>query len=139
MHIVWKEELATGNEEIDNQHKELFRRFNLLQAACRQGKGLEELSKILAFLGEHVVSHLAMEEQLQIAHEYLGYLKHKEEHDGFIRNFRKLEEQLKAKGTTPELLIQTNMTIADWLTRHFTWTDRDLAKFLHTAVSGRQG
>ena len=33
MHVVWKEELATGNEEIDNQPKELFRRFNLLLSA----------------------------------------------------------------------------------------------------------
>ena len=139
MRIVWRDELATGNEEIDNQHKELFRRFNLLQAACRQDKGLEELSNILAFLGEHVASHLEMEEQLQIAHEYPGYPKHKEEHDGLIINFRKLEEQLKTKGTTPELLIQTNMTLADWLTRHFTWTDKDLASFLRTTVPGRQG
>ena len=132
MKVEWQEYLAVGVVEIDNQHKELFRRFNSLQAACRQGQGLEELSNLLAFLGEHVASHLEMEEQLQIAHEYPGYPQHKEEHDGFIRNFRKLEEQLKAKGTTPELLIQTNMTLADWLTRHFTWTDKDLAKFLHS-------
>ena len=134
MFVVWNEELATGNEEIDSQHKELFRRFNNLQSACKQGKGLDELSNLFTFLDEYVRSHFVLEELLQIAHDYPGYLKHKEEHDGFARNLRKLEEQLKTKGTTSALLNQTSMAIANWLTRHFTWTDKDLADFLHTAM-----
>jgi hemerythrin len=134
MFVVWNEALATGNEEIDNQHKELFRRFNDLQSACKQGKGLDELSNLFAYLGEYVRSHFALEEQLQIAHDYPGYLKHKEEHDDFTRNLRKLEEQLNTRGTTSDLLNQTNMAIANWLTRHFTWTDKDLANFLHTVM-----
>jgi len=138
MFVVWNEELATGNEEIDNQHKELFRRFNNLQLACKQGKGLDELSNLLTFLGEYVRSHFALEEQLQIDHDFPGYLKHKEEHDGFIRNLRKLEDQLNIKGTTSALLIQTNMAIANWLTRHLTWTDKDLADFLHTAMPNQK-
>ena len=132
MFIVWKDELATGNVMIDTQHQELFKRFNSLQSACNQGKGLDELSDLLAFLGEYVRSHLALEEQLQIDHDYPGYQKHKEEHDTFIRNFKKLEDQLKAGGTTPALLAQTNITLADWLIRHFTWTDKDLANYLHS-------
>lgn len=134
MFVVWNEELATGNEEIDNQHKELFRRFNNLQLACKLDKGLDELSNLFTFLDEYVRSHFALEEQLQIAHDYPGYLKHKEEHDGFARNLMKLEEQLNTKGITSALLIQTNMAIANWLIRHFTWTDKDLANFLHTTM-----
>jgi hemerythrin len=131
MVIVWNEALATGNAEIDNQHQEMFRRFNDLQSACKEGKGLDELSNLLTFLGEYVRSHFALEERLQIAHDYPGYLKHKEEHDGFIRTFRTLEDQLNIKGTTPTLLIQTNMAMVNWLIRHFTWADKDLATFLH--------
>ena len=132
MVIHWNEELATGNEEIDNQHKEMFKRFNNFQSACKQEKGLDELSDLLAFLGEYVRSHFAMEEQLQTALDYPGYPKHKAEHDDFISNFRKLEDQLNIQGTTSTLLIQTNTVLATWLMRHFTWMDRDLAKFLHT-------
>ncbi len=134
MVIVWNEDLVTGNEEIDNQHKELFRRFNDFQSACKQGKGLDELTNLLSFLGEYVRFHFALEEQLQIAIEYPDYLKHKEEHDSFIRNFMKLEDQLNTKGITSALLIQTNMTLVNWLTRHFTWTDRELANFLYAAL-----
>ncbi len=138
MVIVWKKELATGNEEIDNQHKELFRRFNNLQSACKQGRGLDELSNLLTFLGEYVRSHFALEEQLQIDHDYPGYLKHKEQHDDFIHNFKELEDQLNTKGTTSTLLMQTNYVLVNWLTRHFIWTDKDLAKFLLTAMPDQQ-
>jgi len=138
MVIVWNEALATGNEEIDNQHQEMFRRFNNFQSACKQGKGLDELSNLLTYLGEYVRSHFALEERLQIDHDYPGYQKHKEEHDGFICTFRKLEDQLDTKGTTPTLLIQTNTAMVNWLTRHFTWTDKDLANFLHTAMPDLQ-
>jgi|SRR6185369_451225 len=131
MLAVWKEELATGNEVIDNQHKELFRRFNNFQVACKQERGLDELSNLLDFLGEYVRSHFALEEVVQITNDYPGYQKHKEEHNAFMHNFRKLEDQLNTKGTTPALLIQANMTLADWMTRHFTWTDKELANFLH--------
>jgi hemerythrin len=132
MNIVWSEELATGHEKIDNQHKKLFRLFNDFQRACRQGRGLDVLSGLLSNLEEYVRSHMALEEHLQIVYEYPGYLKHKNEHEGFIQSLRELQEQLKNKGTTPALLIKTNMTLVDWLTRHFTWTDKELAKYLRT-------
>jgi hypothetical protein len=30
--------------------------------------------------------------------------------------------------------MQTNDALVNWLTRHFIWTDKDLANFLHTAM-----
>jgi len=108
--------------------------FNNLQLACKLGKGQDEVSNLLTFLAEYVRSHFEMEEQLQIAYDYPDYLTHKEQHNEFIRNFRKLEDQLNAKGATNALLIQANVTLVDWLIRHFTWTDKDLANFLHTAM-----
>jgi hemerythrin-like metal-binding protein len=130
MDIQWSNELETGIEEIDNHHKEMLRRFNDFQTACYLEKGLDKLSDQLAFLGDYVKCHLAMEEQLQIDHNYPGYLKHKEEHDGFIRDFREFENQLNIKGTTSNLLILTNFKLVIWLAQHFNWMDKDLATFL---------
>jgi hemerythrin len=138
MVIHWNEELATGNKEIDNQNKEMFRRFNNFQSARKQGKGLDELSNLLTFLDEYIRSHFELEEQLQIDYDFPGYLKHKEEHEGFIRNLRTLEEQLNIQGTNSTLLIQINMALVTWLIRHFNWMDKDLAKFLHTAMPKQQ-
>jgi hemerythrin len=134
MLVVWKDELATGIEMIDNQHKELFRRFNNFQTACKQGKGLDELSTLLSNLGQYVRSHCALEEVLQLLYGYPGYGEHEKQHNDFICKFRKLEHLLNAQGATPSLLMQTNRTLADWLTRHFTWADKELANFLRTAM-----
>ncbi len=38
MAIQWAEDLAVDTIEIDNQHKELFDRINVLFEACNQGK-----------------------------------------------------------------------------------------------------
>ena len=135
MIIVWSEELATGYEVIDDQHKELFRRFNNFQSACKTGQGLEELSSLLAFLGGYLRSHLEMEEQLQIEHNYPDYPKHKQQHDDFRKKFKALEDQLNSAGATPQLLMRTNAVLADWLTRHFVWTDKELAHFLTTTIA----
>jgi len=138
MVIVWMEALAIGNEDIDNQHKEMFRRFNNFQWSCKQGKSHDELSNLLYFLGEYIRSHIALEELLQIKHDFPDYLKHKEQHDDFIRKFSKLEDKLNTKGITPTLLMQTNYLLVNWLTRHFIWTDRELANYLHTAIPNLQ-
>ena len=91
MAIEWRENLATGNEKIDDQHKELFKRFNNLLAACNQGKGKEEVNMLLLFLGDYVRSHFATEEQLQVQYSYPGYQAHKKEHEGFIRDLQNLD------------------------------------------------
>ena len=134
MAIEWREELATGNGLIDDQHKELFKRFNNLLAACDQGKGKEEVNNLLLFLADYVRSHFAMEEELQTKHSYPGYQAHKAEHEGFIRDLHNLENESKSAGTGVALVIQTNQMITGWLIRHISGTDKQLANFLRTVM-----
>jgi hemerythrin len=136
MITVWKKELETGYQVIDDQHKEMFRRFNDFQSACKQGQGVAELTNLLNFLGDYIRFHLKMEEQLQIEHKYPDYPKHKEQHDEFRYKFERLEEQLNTLGESPSLLIRTNIVLTDWLIKHFVWTDKELADFLKTTMPG---
>lgn len=130
MSIEWDQSLATGNRDIDSQHKELFRRFDNLLTACNQRKGKEEVHSVLIFLGDYVRSHFAMEEQLQQKHNYPDYPAHKEQHEGFIRDLQKLEDQFQQEGVSLSLVIQTNQTMVNWLVKHINATDRQLANFL---------
>jgi hemerythrin len=134
MVIEWKEDLATGNEEIDTQHKELFQQFNNLQTACNQGRGRKELYNMMIFLDDYVTSHFAMEEHLQIKYAYPGYQTHKEEHDSFLNNFKQLVDRFYRKGATPTLVIQTDLTMINWLIRHVNERDKALANFLNTVM-----
>ena len=54
MQIEWNDDLTTGNNTIDEQHKELISRFNSILAACNLGKGKDEVKNLLQFLGEPV-------------------------------------------------------------------------------------
>lgn len=130
MSIEWDNKLATGNSDIDDQHKELFKRFDNLLAACNQRKGKGEVHSVLMFLGDYVRSHFAMEEELQRKHNYPHYADHKAQHEDFIRDLQKLEEQFKEEGVTLSLVIQTNQTMVNWLIKHINATDRALADFL---------
>jgi hemerythrin len=134
MATEWNETLATGNSAIDNQHKELFKRFDSLMEACHQRKGKEELLNLLMFLGDYVKTHFAMEEELQIKHSYPDYPAHKEQHEGFIVDLHKLEQQFKEGGATLTLVIQTNQTMVNWLINHINVKDKHLAAYLRASA-----
>lgn len=133
MAIEWNDRLATGNSDIDNQHKELFRRFDTLLTACNQRKGKEEVDNLLIFLGDYIKIHFAMEEALQKKYNYPHYPAHKDQHESFIRDFQNLEQQLKLEGATLSLVIQTNQTMVNWLINHINITDKQLADYLRTS------
>jgi len=133
MAIEWNEKLATGNSVIDNQHKELFARFDSLLTACNERKGKDEVYNLLQFLGDYVKSHFALEERLQQESNYPHYGEHKAQHEGFIRDLQGLESQLKQEGASLSLVIQTNQTMVNWLIQHINITDREMAGYLRTA------
>lgn len=128
--IEWSESLATGNSEIDGQHKELFSRFGALLKACNQKKGREEVLHLFTFLDEYVRAHFSLEEKLQLQSGYPGYQEHKLHHDRFICDLQQLEQQLQESGATVMLVIKTNHTMTDWLINHINITDRQLAAYL---------
>ena len=132
MAIEWRENLATGNAEIDLQHKELFRRFNNLLEACNKGKGDQEVGNLLDFLSDYVKSHFAAEELLQKKHGFTGYEDHKHQHDGFIRDLQNIQREFHSEGAGISVVIRTNKMIVNWLIKHISGTDKELASFLRT-------
>ena len=130
MSIEWRANLATGNEEIDSQHKELFSRFNRLLEACNRGKGKDEVGNLLAFLSDYVKSHFAAEEQLQLKHKYPHYRDHKKMHDDFMVSLKNIHDEFSSEGAGISVVIKTNKMIVDWLVKHISGTDKELASFL---------
>ncbi|MBJ6800269.1 bacteriohemerythrin [Geomonas propionica] len=130
MNIEWTTDLAIGVNEIDEQHKEIFRRFDRLLTACNEGKGNEEVLKLLLFLEDYVKEHFAAEEQLQKGSNYPDYPAHKAQHVAFMADVHKLTSSFREEGATLPLVIQTNRTLADWLIRHIKKVDTAFARYL---------
>ena len=138
MFILWDEELASRNEEINNQHKEMFIMFNNFQSVCMKENGQDDLTDQLNFLNEYIKIHFEPEEHLLLECDYMSYLKHREEHEGCLCILRKLEEQLRIKKAASTLLFEIKVTIVNLLTLHITWSDKHLLQYMNSAMLKHQ-
>jgi hemerythrin len=130
MLIKWTEDLATGHEVIDGQHRELYRRINVLLAAAKQGRGKADVGEFIRFLSGHVLEHFRDEEKLQLESAYPDYIDHKKQHEQFKNELADLIRYLEINGVSYATVIDTlNMSI-DWLARHIMERDKPLAEYL---------
>ncbi len=130
MAVLWNSSLATGSDEIDLQHKELFKRVDGLLAAVDKGTDREETSKIVQYLTDYVVLHFGNEEGYMAKYAYSSASAHKAQHDQFVKNFLKLKERLMIEGINAELADDTKQLVVDWLINHIKYSDRALGMFL---------
>ena len=59
------QDLLTGNQLIDSEHRQLFDAINALMDACAQGAGRTKINETVQFLNSYVSKHFRDEEQLQ--------------------------------------------------------------------------
>ncbi|MDK2799856.1 MAG: hemerythrin [Clostridiales bacterium] len=126
----WNEQLESGVQEIDMQHKELLHRVNQFMQAVNDGKREEVVKETVSFLEQYVREHFTAEEKLQQESNYPGYVHHKELHDKFINDLHKLQSRLKGQGITPEVLFTLSRTVSLWLVEHIGMADMTFAEFL---------
>ncbi|MEW6107830.1 MAG: bacteriohemerythrin [Nitrospirota bacterium] len=134
MTIEWTDDLATGVDDIDNQHRELFNKINNLLQACRQGKGKDEVKKVIQFLDDYVITHFSAEEKYMDKYDYPGYPGHRAQHQEFMENFSHLKRQFEEEGVGIYLVLNTNRMVVDWLINHIRKLDRSLGAFLKSKI-----
>lgn len=130
MGIEWRDYLAVGVDEIDDQHKELFARFNGLLTACDEGKGDEEVKRLLGFLDDYVTTHFRAEEKIQQEYNYPDYLHHKDQHRWFMDELAKLKEQFASQGPVLGVVLSTNRFLVNWLIEHISKMDKGLGQYI---------
>jgi len=130
MGIEWTEDLSTSIETIDNQHRELFRRVNILLDACGQGKGRDEVGRVIGFFEDYVITHFSAEERIMTEAAYPWYDVHKAEHEHFIGKIKDLKKQFLADGAGLHVVLLTVSTAVSWLANHIRKTDKALGEHL---------
>jgi hemerythrin len=128
--LVWSQNLSTGNDQIDDQHKELFDRINKLIEAMKAGKGRDVIEETFKFVNQYLVVHFGTEERLMTAHKYPEYDSHKKQHESFTNQFKDLKTRLDKEGVTSTIVVETQPLLVDWWYNHVNKVDKLLGAFL---------
>lgn len=123
------QDLFTGNQLIDTQHKQLFDAVNSLMDACAQGKGRDQIQETLNFLSNYVMKHFGDEERLQTRTNYPGYTSHQQFHTGYRRQLAQVAQLLVQEGPTVKALGELNRIVAVLIT-HIRTEDKRMARFV---------
>ena len=95
LNITFDDNLVTGNNTIDTQHKELIDRIRNFVVACQNGDSKVKAIKMLDYLDEYTDFHFKEEEELQEKAGYPERGKHHEKHEEFKKSIQELYEYLQ--------------------------------------------
>ncbi len=130
MYAEFHDNLITGNEMIDSQHRELIQKINDLLKSCEKSNDKAVAVKTLDFLMDYTEYHFNAEEQLQKDIGYPGYAKHKAQHDLFRQSIGELHEMLEEEeGPSPAFVKRVQDKVIEWLYVHIQGFDRSVAEY----------
>ena len=127
MPVVWNNSMSTGVPEVDRQHQDLIGQLNRLNEAMSQGKGRDEIAKMLDFLADYVVRHFAAEERHMDVLGCPAAAANRQAHREFLGTFKALRERFDAAGAQPTLVLEIHGTLSKWLVGHITKIDTQLS------------
>lgn len=130
----WSEKIETGNDALDEQHREYFSFVNDYLAAAgkpttNNDKHLE-LVKKLNFLRHYAMDHFATEQQLMKDAGDPDFKQHLAEHDTYLRHIKALCKQLANKGYSDKLAREVYYYALEWFITHIQTTDMKCVEFL---------
>lgn len=132
MTLQWTSALSVGDEEIDSQHRELFRRAARLVEGVQKGEP-EELGTLVDYLHEYAVVHFGAEESRMREASFPGYVRHKAEHDRFISDLLAIAREHDRAGPGAFMAMKVAHWLVSWLKEHVSGTDAELGRFLARA------
>jgi hemerythrin len=127
--LEWSAALAVGDADIDDQHRELFRRAARLIAALREGDRGEVLPT-LAYLESYVLHHFEGEERLMRDLGYPGLAEHAAAHQAFREEFAAMVADFDARGPSALVALTLHNRLSEWLREHLGGVDLALGRFL---------
>ncbi|MCX7793602.1 MAG: bacteriohemerythrin [Thermodesulfovibrionales bacterium] len=130
MPLKWSDELSTGVNEIDAQHKELLKRLNMLREACREGRGKEIIDELILFLEDYIKIHFGLEERYMKQYNYPGIEFHIAQHRDLEKRFKELKADFEKNGLRLVATLETNELLGQWWLNHISRTDKELGRYL---------
>ena len=120
-------DLITGNDTIDNQHRELFKAINDFHDACSSGNGKERISATMEFLVSYTAKHFGDEERLQQQSNYPDQANHKRLHEQLKSLVNDLARQQQDDKSSIMVLTKLSNSLGTWFMNHIMREDKKVA------------
>ena len=136
--VVWNEDLSVGIEEIDGQHRALFKAVNAFLDSIERSSDVEDVAVIVGFLEQYLVMHFDTEARAMREHDYPLIDEHVAQHQYFLETVNYLKEKYLewGWGTTGTLKVMLQRKLVNWLTEHVSISDKKLGVFLQDRPGG---
>lgn len=131
--MLWKDKYNLGVEQIDAQHRELFRRVSDFLEVLRSSSSWEErvgkVNETLSFMKDYVITHFRDEEAYQIQIGYPEYDAHKQTHDEMVSYVAQFAAEYEQKGYDEKLIQQFAGKLLAWLIHHVAADDQKIGAY----------
>jgi len=124
--MEWNDKYATGIQEIDDQHKELFMMTSRLQAAIKAGKGETIIAKTFTELVEYTRYHFAAEEHEMDRTDYPEVAIHRQFHLKLVSSIR--DALLRIRNGQSYNPIELLRFLNSWLIEHILEKDMKFSR-----------
>ncbi len=131
--FTWDPTLETGVNEIDEQHRLLFRKADAVLEAVAAGQGAMEVRRTLQFLSDYAALHFETEERFMRAAGFPDADAHAEIHQRINRRMVEMAAEFHARGASPALVADVEALVRGWLTMHIAEKDRAVADWIRRA------
>lgn len=130
-HIQWDEQLNTGIQVIDSQHRRIVEYINSLYDASLS-HNRSDVEQVLQNLVDYTLSHFAFEESLMEEAGYPFINGHKRVHELFVKRINNFQQRFKiGDDITDELLA----ALKSWLINHIKSDDNDYTETVLTNMN----
>ncbi|HNR97854.1 MAG TPA: bacteriohemerythrin [Planctomycetota bacterium] len=121
----WGEKLATGVSELDDRHRELVERINTVLEGIDQMRGQEMIGAALDEFGGCALDYFREEETFLRAAAYPDYERHRDLHDGFVREFQEMRDRFDVEGASLLVISMVQHGLIKWLLDHIAEADKE--------------
>lgn len=127
-YVTWPPSIATGIEEIDNDHKGLFDLVDQFHEAYARGGDRAEMECVFKVLMEYTARHFRREMEFFVRIEYPDSEAHQRSHEELKREVEALYARFltgELRGEETDLGLELLAFLNNWL--HFHIMEEDMA------------
>lgn len=124
--IEWRDEFLLGIEEIDKQHRQLFRIATDIHALLKNQlitDKYDQILKLISELKDYTIFHFNSEEQYMQSIGYRKFFSHKVEHNDFIEKINNVDLD-KIDRDHEQYLLDILEFVVNWISVHILETDK---------------